>query len=83
MRLYKLNDTPLEVGMSPFFTGGEVVVFNPTGGDLVIEGSAEGEDDSEDWEELATVPGGDMFEILELPPFIRVSTAATVNLLAG
>lgn len=84
MRLIKLTNTALEVGMSPFFTGGEAVVHNPTGGSLIVQGSSDGTGTGDGaWATLVTVPAGDMLQIEDLPPFIRVSTAATVNVFAG
>ncbi|MEN5115850.1 hypothetical protein ABE488_00735 [Luteimonas sp. TWI662] len=84
MRMIKLTNTALEVGTSPFFTGGEAIVHNPTGGSLIVQGSLDGTGTGDGaWSTLATVPAGDMLQIEELPPFIRVSTAATVNVLAG
>lgn len=84
MRMIKINNTATEVGMSPFFTGGEAVAHNPTGGSLVVQGSSDGTGTGDGaWATLATVPAGDMIQIDDLAPFIRVSTAATVNLLAG
>lgn len=84
MRMIKLNNTALEVGMSPFFTGGEAVVHNPGEASLIVQGSTDGTGTGDgSWATLATVPAGDMIQIEDLPPFIRVSTAATVNVLAG
>ena len=84
MRMIKLTNTALEIGMSPFFTGGEAVVHNPTSAPLIVQGSTNGTGTGDGaWATLATVPAGDMIEIADLAPFIRVSTAATVNVLAG
>jgi len=84
MRMIKLTNTALEIGMSPFFTGGEAIVHNPTDASLIVQGSTDGTGTGDGaWATLATVPAGDMIEIADLAPFIRVSTAATVNVLAG
>ena len=84
MKLVTINNTAFEVGTSPFFPGGEAVFFNPSpvteddDGELIVQGSASG---TGDWEELATVPAGDMVQVDELPAFIRVSTSASVRML--
>lgn len=84
MRMIKITNTAMKVGMSPFFTGGEAVFHNPSAGSLVVQGSTDGTGTGDGaWTTLATIPTNDMVQVDELPPFIRVSTAATVNVLAG
>lgn len=84
MRMIKLTNAATELGDSPFFTGGEAIAHNPSEGELVVQGSTDGTGTGDGaWTELATVDAGDMVQIEDLPPFVRVSTAATINLIAG
>lgn len=82
MDLKVLGNTGWEVGISPFFEGGEAFCINFTAGSLIVQGS----DDNgvaDAWATLVTVPAAGMIKIDDLPKYIRVSTAATVYVLAG
>lgn len=63
----------------PFESGEIVVVFNPTNASLVLQGS----DDQVTWYTLATVPAFSFKEANLSRQYIRVSTAATLSVLAN
>jgi len=76
-----LTNTAYETGTSPFLTGGSAVFVNFTAGSLIVQGSDDdGVDDA--YATLVTVPAGGMIEGNDLPKWIKVSTAATVYMLA-
>lgn len=77
--LQVLNNTAVETGISPFFRGGSAVFVNLTDSSLIVQGSDDG---ATGWATFVTVPAGAMIKGSDLPPFIRVSTAATIYALA-
>ena len=76
-----LDDTSVETGTSPLFTGGSAVFVNFTGGPLIVQGSDD-DGDTDAYTTFVTVPAGGMIKGNDLPPWIKVSTAATVYVLA-
>ncbi len=78
MKLVTINNTAYEIGVSPFFPGGEAIFYNQSEAQLIVQGSADG---STGWATLATVPANDMVQADELPAFVRVSTAASLRML--
>lgn len=64
---------------TPFTHGRNAVAVNFTAGNLVLQGS----EDGVTYTTLVTVPASGMINIVSLPKFIRVSTAATLYVLAG
>lgn len=81
MDLKVLNDTAWKTGTSPFFQGGSAIFVNFTDGPLIVQGS----DDngvSDAYATFVTVPAGGMIEGSNLPLWLKVSTAATVYVLA-
>lgn len=77
-----LNNTGWETGISPFFSEGEAFAVNFTAGELIIQGS----DDNgvvDAWATLVACPAASITKIPDLPKYIRVSTAATLYVLAG
>lgn len=81
MDLKVLNDTAWKTGTSPFFQGGSAIFVNFTAGPLIVQGSDDnGVTDA--YTTFVTVPAGGMIEGSNLPLWIKVSTAATVYVLA-
>ncbi|HKK05652.1 MAG TPA: hypothetical protein VKA50_07375 [Gammaproteobacteria bacterium] len=78
MNLLTVDNTAQELSVSPFIPGMNGVAVNFTAGALVLQGSPDGTT----YTTLVTVPAGGMIEIPELPTYIKVSTAATVYVLA-
>jgi len=79
--LQVLTNTAVETGTSPFFRGGSAVFVNFTAGSLIVQGSDDnGVDDA--YATYVTVPAGGMIKGTDLPAWIKVSTAATVYVLA-
>lgn len=82
MDLKVLNNTAYETGTSPFLQGGGAIFVNFTAGALIVQGS----DDNgvaDAYTTYVTVPAEGMIEGNDLPRWIRVSTAATVYVLAN
>ena len=77
--MYALTNTEYATGKSPFLRGGSAVFVNFTAGNLIVQGSQTA---GGSYTTFVTVPLGGMIEGNELPPFIKVSTAATVYMLA-
>lgn len=80
MDLLTLSDTPAEVGKSPFFTTGDAILVNFTAGALVVQGS---DTSGGTYTTVATVPATGMIKALNLPRWLKVSTAATVYALSS
>lgn len=79
--MYALTNTAYLTGTSPFLKGGSAVFVNFTGGNLIVQGSDDnGVTDA--YTTLVTVPAGGMIEGTDLPNYIKVSTVATVYMLA-
>lgn len=82
MDMKALDDTAYETGTSPFLQGGSAVFVNFTAGDLIVQGSDDnGVDDP--YATYVTVPATGMISGVDLPKWIKVSTAATVYVLAN
>ena len=79
--LKTLNNTAYQTGVSPFLTGGSAVFVNFTAGNLIVQGS---DDDgvADAYATFVTVPLGGMIEGNDLPAWIKVSTVATVYMIA-
>ncbi len=77
--LKALTNTEYAIGTSPFFKGGSAVFVNFTAGALIVQGSQTA---GGTYSTLVTVPLSGMIEANDLPPFIKVSTVATVYMLA-
>lgn len=69
----KMEDTPFSAGMSG-------VVLNTTGGTLIVQGSDDG---TTGWTTLVSPTTLAVANIPKFPPYMRVSTAATVYILAA
>lgn len=82
MDLLVLDDTAVQTGVSPFLTGGDAIFVNFTGGALIVQGSDD-DGDADPYSTFVTVPAGGMIRGTDLPPWIKVSTAATVYVLGG
>lgn len=74
-----LTNTAWATGTSPFLKGGSAIFVNFTAGNLIVEGSSTA---TGTYTTVATVPATGMIEGTDLPAYIRVSTAATVYVLA-
>ena len=74
-----LTDTAWATGTSPFLKGGSAVFVNFTAGNLIVQGA---DTSGGSYTTFVTVPAGGMIEGTNLPPYIKVSTAATVYVLA-
>lgn len=79
--LLALTNTGVETGTSPFLTGGSAVFVNFTAGNLIVQGSDD-DGDTDAYATFVTVPAGGMIEGNDLPKWIKVSTAATVYVIA-
>jgi hypothetical protein len=77
--MVKINNTEYAVGRSPFLRGGSAVFVNFTAGALIVQGA---QTSGGTYTTYVTVPLSGMIEGSDLPPFIRVSTAADVYVLA-
>lgn len=79
MNAQKVTDTAVDLdGITPFATGFNCVVANTSAGSLTLQGS----DDDSTYTDLATVPAGAFVNVASLPRYVKVSTAASLYLLA-
>ncbi len=77
--LNKLTNTEYATGKSPFLRGGSAVFLNLSAGPLVVQ-SAQTAGGA--YTTYLTVPAATALEGNDLPPFLKVSTAAEVLMLA-
>jgi len=77
--LMTLTNTAVAVSPSPFLAGGSAVFVNFTAGPLIVQGA---QTLGGAYTTFVTVPAAGMIEGNTLPPFIKVSTVATVCVLA-
>ena len=77
--LMVLTNVETATGTSPFLTGGSAVFVNFTAGPLIVQGAQTA---GGAYTTLVTVPTIGMIEGNNLPPFIKVSTAANIYILA-
>ncbi|GAB3744828.1 hypothetical protein [Lysobacter olei] len=82
MKSQAVTDTAVQLNQStdvhPFVPGRNAVVHNTTAGSLTLQGSSDGTT----YSTLATVGAG-AYANVTLPNYVKVSTAATLYLLAG
>lgn len=79
MNAQAVTDTAVDLdGITPFATGFNCVVANTSAGSLTLQGS----DDDDTYTTLATVGAGAFVNVANLPRYVKVSTAATLYLLA-
>jgi hypothetical protein len=75
----KITNVEYATGTSPFLRGGSAVFVNFTAGALIVQGSQTA---GGSYTTFVTVPTIGMIEGDNLPPYIKVSTAADVYMLA-
>ncbi len=77
--MIKITNVEVATGTSPFFKGGSAIFVNFTAGALIVQGAQTA---GGSYTTYVTVPTIGMIKGTSLPPYIKVSTAADVYVLA-
>lgn len=81
MQLLTVTNTPVEIGVSPFFTGSEALLYGAAS--LQLQGALDAAGTG-GWQNIGTATVANQMQKVSLDyAFIRVSTAATLQLIGN